>query len=234
MPDKSDATEARSNTSVFISYSRKDSAFAQELRDALEQRGFAAYLDTKDIQPGEYWRARLEGLILAADAVVFIISPNSVARWDLPPPDKSVCAWEIRRIVELKKQLVPVVWQALANSTIPSELGKPNWVSFEAYERSVSTDEVAFAAADVNLATCSFPGTATFQNVRETSWPRVTAVRRPHAPHRSRRITDGAPRSPPSLGTKDGGDRTPRVGLRRSYRGILRPQKRPRRLASAK
>ena len=96
MPDPQ-AAAAKPKTRVSISCSRIDEAFAQKLRDALQARGFAAYLDTKDILPGEAWRARLEGRILAADAVVFVISPDSVARWDLPPPDKSVCAWELRR-----------------------------------------------------------------------------------------------------------------------------------------
>lgn len=38
---------------VFLSYSRKDSAFAQELLAGLELLGFEAYLDKEDIAPGE-------------------------------------------------------------------------------------------------------------------------------------------------------------------------------------
>jgi len=71
-------------------------------RAALEARGYDVRIDRSDIAPGEDWRARLEGLILAADAVVFVILPDTVARWDLPPADESMCAWEIRRTVELK------------------------------------------------------------------------------------------------------------------------------------
>ena len=36
-------------TRVFISYSRKDSVFSNRLVDALNARGFEAYLDKKDI-----------------------------------------------------------------------------------------------------------------------------------------------------------------------------------------
>jgi TIR domain len=43
-------------TRVFISYSRKDGAFAEALRDALIARSFEAYLDKHDIAPGEPWR----------------------------------------------------------------------------------------------------------------------------------------------------------------------------------
>jgi TIR domain len=143
----------KSTTSTFISYSRKDSAFAERLRSALVVSGFEVYLDTKDIAPGENWRLRLDDLILAADAVVFVISPDSVARWDLPPPDESVCAWEIRRTIELKKQLVPVVWRAPAGQTVPPELRQRNWVSFEACQQSFITNEADFDSAILQLKT---------------------------------------------------------------------------------
>ena len=63
-------------TRVFISYSRKDAAFAEQLLAALGDRGFDPFLDKKDILPGEPWRDRLGALILSADAVVFIVSPE--------------------------------------------------------------------------------------------------------------------------------------------------------------
>jgi hypothetical protein len=64
---------------VFISYSRKDGAFAERLHGAIIATGFESYLDKDDILPGEPWRKQLEGLILAADAVVIVISPDSVS-----------------------------------------------------------------------------------------------------------------------------------------------------------
>jgi TIR domain-containing protein len=132
---------------VFISYSRKDGNFAMKLRNALNAHTYDAFLDRSDILPGEDWRKRLEGLILAADAVVFVISPDSVDRWDIPPPHEATCAWEIRRTVELGKQLVPILWRALGDATAPPELVKPNWVSFEAYQRSGLADEQEFTTA---------------------------------------------------------------------------------------
>ena len=57
---------------MFVSYSRKDLAFAQTMVEALAERGFDAFLDKKDIAPGEPWRERLAGLIATADTVVFV------------------------------------------------------------------------------------------------------------------------------------------------------------------
>jgi hypothetical protein len=101
-------------TSVFISYSRKDDAFAEVLRAALLKRGFEAFLDKEDILPGEDWRARLEGLIVAADAVVFVLSPDSVS--------SQHCAWEVDRTCELKKILVPIRWRTVPDDAVPVAL----------------------------------------------------------------------------------------------------------------
>ena len=46
-------------TRIFISYARTDLQFATKLVKALELRGFEAFLDKRDILPGEDWRGRL-------------------------------------------------------------------------------------------------------------------------------------------------------------------------------
>ncbi len=111
---------AGNRAKIFISYSRKDLAFAQMLVDALGERGFDAFLDKTDIAPGEPWKERLGGLIAAADTVVFVISPDSVA--------SSVCAWELEESARLAKRLIPVVARRIADADAPPALGRLNWV----------------------------------------------------------------------------------------------------------
>jgi hypothetical protein len=53
---------------VFISYSRKDEGFAQELAAGLELTGFQRYMDKHDIATGEDWETRLGRLIEAAES----------------------------------------------------------------------------------------------------------------------------------------------------------------------
>src|SRR5690606_35168376 len=80
------STPARLPT-VFLSYSRKDQAFAHGLLERLEATArVKVTIDTKEILPSEQWKKRLESLILSADKVVFILSPNSAA--------SEVCHWE--------------------------------------------------------------------------------------------------------------------------------------------
>ncbi|KYG19897.1 hypothetical protein SE92_06140 [Bradyrhizobium sp. AT1] len=117
--------DACRQTRVFISYSRKDLTFAETLVTSLVALGFEAYLDKKDILPGELWRERLTALIARADAVVFLISPDSV----LPT---SVCDWELNETERMGKRLLPVVMRRTENA--PSRLSRLNWIFMDAGE----------------------------------------------------------------------------------------------------
>ena len=57
---------------VFVSYSRNDLDFADQLVAALELCGFEATIDRHGISGGEAWQQRLGALILEADTVVFV------------------------------------------------------------------------------------------------------------------------------------------------------------------
>ena len=138
-------TTEQPKTKVFISYSRADYAFAEKLRSALIARCFEAYLDKRDILPGEPWRARIEGLILAADAIVFVMSPSSIA--------SEIVAWEVGRALELKKSLTPLHWCVVPHEAVPEGLSERQYVFFDAYQRSGMTDEAAFEASLAELET---------------------------------------------------------------------------------
>jgi TIR domain len=109
---------------VFISYSRQDSSdFADELVAGLELAGFAPFLDRHDIVAGEDWEARLGGLILQADTVVFVISPKAV--------QSERCQWEVDKTVALSKRLLPVVIKPVPDSEIPKQLASRQFVRFD-------------------------------------------------------------------------------------------------------
>ena len=60
----------RTKLAVFISYSRADEKFADELRLGLEDRDYAVEIDKHSIRQGEEWKARLSKLIAGSDTVV--------------------------------------------------------------------------------------------------------------------------------------------------------------------
>jgi hypothetical protein len=59
---------------VFLSYSRDDLSFADQLEAALLSHRYVA-IDRQGISGGEDWKARLGGLIRDADTVIFVLSP---------------------------------------------------------------------------------------------------------------------------------------------------------------
>jgi WD40 repeat protein len=109
---------------VFISYSRRDaSEFADELVAGLELAGFAPFLDRHDISAGEDWEARLGGLIVQSDTVVFVVTPESVK--------SQRCVWEVERTLGLSKRLLPVIHKPVPDGDIPQQLSRLQFVRFD-------------------------------------------------------------------------------------------------------
>lgn len=64
---------------LFLSYSRRDAAYAERLRAGLEEAGHDVWIDRDDIAAGEQWRASIVEGITGSDAVVLVVSPPSMA-----------------------------------------------------------------------------------------------------------------------------------------------------------
>jgi hypothetical protein len=64
---------------VFISYDRKDTAFAEVLKRELEGGGFNVWMDTSGLRAGSEWSQEIDHNIRTAMALVVIITPDSVA-----------------------------------------------------------------------------------------------------------------------------------------------------------
>lgn len=111
---------------VFISYSRKDADFVEELAGSLRERRYLVDFDLGGdalkidlgIAPTDQWQARLMDLIAAADAVVFVVSPESAA--------SAVCDWEIEQSQRMGKRLVPVLWRSIDFSRATPRLSALN------------------------------------------------------------------------------------------------------------
>jgi TPR repeat protein len=99
---------------VFISYSRDDREFADQLRAALETCGFACKFDTEDISTGEDWKRRLNALIAEADSVIFVLSRASAR--------SEICEWEVEESARLGKRILPVVGKSFGGASLPPRL----------------------------------------------------------------------------------------------------------------
>src|SRR5215472_14590868 len=117
-PDSSDKGKLR----VFISYSRNDLYFADQLDAALKAYGFECFIDREGISGGEEWKQRLRNLIRDADTVVFVLSPTS-ARSDM-------CSWEVGEAAQLGKRILPVPCRPLEGASPPPRLRDLNYIFF--------------------------------------------------------------------------------------------------------
>jgi len=81
---------------IFISYSRKDMAFADRLEAALKEQKFEPLIDHTEIYAFDDWWKRIQPLIAQADNVIFVLSPDAVA--------SQVCAREVAFTATLNKR----------------------------------------------------------------------------------------------------------------------------------
>ena len=108
---------------VFISYSRKDTAFTDELVDGLELLSFAPSIDLHDIDVGEDWKRRISHLIQTTDTVVFVITPDSLA--------SPICTWEVDETLRQGKRLIPIVAKLVDDEAIPEKMRALNYLRFD-------------------------------------------------------------------------------------------------------
>ena len=109
---------------VFISYSRDDLDFADQLEAALDGCGFDPVIDRHGIPGGAEWEKRLSELIRQADTVAFVLSPASAV--------SHVCSWEVEESARLGKRILPVICRPLGEAKPPPRLRALNYIFFYA------------------------------------------------------------------------------------------------------
>ncbi len=90
-------------TRVFISYSRVDEAFARRLATDLDRLGAEVWIDVDDIPPGANWSTAIQQGLDTCDALVLIISPDSMASKNVEDE------WQYVR--DESKAILPVLWR---------------------------------------------------------------------------------------------------------------------------
>jgi formylglycine-generating enzyme required for sulfatase activity len=117
------ARDVEAKAKIFISYSRKDMAFADRLEAALKARGFEPMIDRTEIYAFEPWWERIQKLIEQADTVVFVLSPDAVA--------SDVALKEVSHAASLNKRFAPIVCRRVEDSATPDALRRLNFIFFD-------------------------------------------------------------------------------------------------------
>jgi hypothetical protein len=139
----SESARAERKTKVFISYSRSDMAFAGRLEAALKACGFEPLIDRAEIYAFEDWWKRIEALIVQADTIAFVLSPESVA--------SRICQKEVDFAESLNKRFAPIVWRHVSPEATPVALSRLNWIFFDEAARFDEYMEQLAEALETNI-----------------------------------------------------------------------------------
>ena len=107
---------------AFVSYSRKDIAFAKRLTAELQKGDLDFWIDWEGIPPTVDWWREIEKGIEEADVFLFLISPDSA--------QSKICGQEIDTAVKNGKRLIPLVVRDIPSEDTPVPLRHLNWIFF--------------------------------------------------------------------------------------------------------
>ncbi|HRF94489.1 MAG TPA: toll/interleukin-1 receptor domain-containing protein, partial [Aggregatilineales bacterium] len=108
---------------IFISYSRDDKAFVQQLHEAFSQEKQDIWIDWESIAPSKAWWDEIKRGIAIANNFVMVMSPNSMS--------SPICHMEIEHARILGKRIIPVLYKPfdeMCINRISERLNKPDQV----------------------------------------------------------------------------------------------------------
>jgi hypothetical protein len=88
---------------VFISYSRKDSSFAQGLASDLESLGAQVWIDVDDIPVGTRWSKAVQNGLDESEVLLLVISPDAMVSPNVED--------EWQYFHEKRKRIIPLLWR---------------------------------------------------------------------------------------------------------------------------
>ena len=133
-----------SQTRVFISYSRRDKTFVKSLYDAISTAGINTWVDWENIPLTADWWQEIERGIKNADAIAFVISPDSLK--------SEICQREVQTAIDNNKRLVPVLHRdAPPDVKMPQVISATNWVYMRSDEEMQANMNAMLAVINTDL-----------------------------------------------------------------------------------
>jgi hypothetical protein len=105
---------------IFMSYSRREVGFVDDLTHRLEKAGFNVWLDYRRLIPGTPWAGQIDKGLKDAEVILLVVSKDSIA--------SQYVELEWRHVLEEKhKRIILAIFEAV---DLPPELEKYEWVDF--------------------------------------------------------------------------------------------------------
>lgn len=111
---------------VFVSYSRRDSAFARRLHQELAASLREVWVDWLDIEPSAKWRESIDEAIRGSDALIVLLSRDSLR--------SKYCWLECERALALGKRVLPVVIDPSLEQGAGAALRENGWEPLADYQ----------------------------------------------------------------------------------------------------
>jgi len=116
------------NPDVFISYSRRDREFVEQLCQALKRHQIQVWVDWERIPVAASWRNKLSEGIRDADSLLFMMSHNSVT--------SGYCHDEIEQAKGHEKRIISAVLdRSYDREMVPKAAKELNWIYLDEYEQ---------------------------------------------------------------------------------------------------
>ncbi len=106
-------------TNIFMSYSRRELGFVDDLVSKLEGEGYNVWLDYRVLIPGTPWKEQIDKGLNDSDTVLLVVSKASIG--------SEYVALEWRHFLDTNKRVILLIFEAV---DIPTELEKYEWVDF--------------------------------------------------------------------------------------------------------
>ena len=107
-------------TDVFISYSRTDKPYVEQLARTLGDRGLNVWVDLEGLLAGEEFLPRILAAIEGADAFVFVLSPDSIA--------SPYCLRELEHAGQHRKRILPLLRRDVEPARVPPTAASRQWI----------------------------------------------------------------------------------------------------------
>jgi TIR domain len=91
--------------------------FVDSLLMALEKRGFTVWLDYHTLVPGQPWQEQIETALVDAEAVLLVVSQESI--------ESKHVEWEWQKAIALQKRIILIIFEAVK---LPPELQQCEWI----------------------------------------------------------------------------------------------------------
>jgi hypothetical protein len=104
---------------IFMSYSRREVGFVDDLTHRLEKEGFKVWLDYRTLVPGTPWKGQIDAGLNDSGTVLLVVSKASIG--------SKYVELEWRHFLDMKKRLILLIFEAV---DLPKELEAYEWVDF--------------------------------------------------------------------------------------------------------